>query len=241
LIILVIITGIVYESRTTILLAFISIFLIAIKPSQDLRVRARFVIPFAMILFVSSFFGSTFVSNYEEKNIIGKRMENMDGQALEKYTKYFNDIRDSIFILYKGRESDNDRRDHLYCASRILLKRENVVFYFGSGSDSHKYVIEECQEFGGKNNFNANYDDFTMGSRSTTFTALLVDYGAVGAFLLALAFLHNLLLQLIRKSWYNFILIILVTYFIFLANVSSMIIVWSLMLSSWRISVTDKI
>ncbi len=228
---LVMISGITYQSRSTILLVFISLALILLKASIKLNVRLRICIPIFSMSVLLSLFGNTFHSNLKAVEI------NRDSGQTDKLSEYFFDVRDSALLFIKSRESDSDRVKHLKCGLKFAQERDFPELLFGNGANSFRFEIEKCSEFGGNDDIPSKIEYKGNGSRSVSTTILIIDYGLLGVGLLILGIIINLRNQLRNRQKYDAIGTILFSYMLLVANVNDILLVWYLLLFS--IGLTD--
>ncbi len=230
---LVMINGIVYQSRTTILLVFISLGLILFKSKVRFKSRIRLFLPISFITVCLSFFGNTFHSDLQAAKI------NAVSEGGE-ISNYLSDIRDTALLLIKNRDSDSDRVQHLKCGLKFASKRDFPMSLFGSGANSFRYEIEKCSEFGGEDEIAQEIEYVGNGSRSVSFTILIIDYGVVGIGLIFVGIIINLRNQFLRKHKYDAIASILFSYLLLVANVNDILLVWLLLFFSVGISDISK-
>lgn len=232
---LVLINGIMFESRTTILLVILSLTIIFLKSGIKIRKRIEIVAPLMTLTIILSFLSGTFYSKSNEISNYQKVKGN------EKVIHYLTDIKDSVLLLIQNRESDSDRVKHLRCGLKIALNRNSIDKWFGSGTNSFRYEIEKCSEFGGKDEINSSVQYLGSGSRSVSATILIVDYGIIGITLLCISILKNIMFQLRRKELYDFFVTILFVYVLFLANVNDILLVWMSLFFSLGITKNSKV
>ena len=232
---LVMINGIVYQSRTTIFLVFLSLGLILFKSKVSFKSRMRLFLPISFITVCLSFVGNTFHSDLQAAKI-----NSVSEEGRSEISNYLTDIRDTALLLIRNRDSDSDRVQHLKCGLKFASKRDFPMSLFGSGANSFKYEIEKCSEFGGEDGIAQEIEYVGNGSRSVSFTILIIDYGVVGIGLIFVGIIINLRNQFLKKHKYDVIAIILFSYLLLVANVNDILLVWLLLLFSLGISDISK-
>lgn len=235
---LLIINGISYQSRLTLLLVFFCLFLIAIKAQVRISARLKFLIPFIVVLVFGSFIGASFKS-HSPTNASADTEVAVD-ISLTAIANYMRDVSESALFLAKSRESDSDRSLHLTCGLKFLSKRTGESLLFGSGVNSYKYEIIKCKEFGGADNINSEIEYIGRGSRSISVTILIIDYGLVGLFLLILAVVTNFFQQVRNKMYYDLVLSVLILSMLFTSNVTGILLVWLIIFFTFSISNIKK-
>ena len=230
LLLLILINGIIYQSRITLLLLFLCLGLITIKFNISIRKRIQIVSPLLILAISASFYSGTFhsVSNSELNNSQQKNIKGINN--------YVTDIKDSILIMIKNRESDSDRVKHLSCGFKFIKERNLKEKWFGTGANSYRYEIEKCSEFGGDDEINSDIRYIGTGSKSISLTILMVDYGLAGLVLLVVAVVMNLRYQRNNKQWYDSIITFLSIYIMSLSNINDIILIWISLVFSFGVT-----
>jgi len=145
---------------------------------------------------------------------------------------FFRGLQESVQVLYTPRESDLDRNLHLRAACPSLSK-DWEAWLFGHGIHSHRFVLPpQLQNL---------YDQYLPGTvvkdvvRTTGFTALLVDTGLVGMFLLTINFLFAVREICIRTRGERFLFasaLLVAFLWLFVSNIQDVMLFYILIMPS---------
>ena len=229
---LALISAVLYSSRT--LLLFILVFLIiyCFKSKVELIDRLKFVFGLLLLAFSLSFFFGIFVSHSREPDII----KSSDAAIVSEYKhvgsnnsiiRFINDISSSALFLVNNRKPDDDRKAHIMCAFESLENRTLINNLFGSGTNTYRYTLATCSQFGGQGYSDTKIERNNRGSQSISFTIIMLDYGLLVFILLFLIFikrLHEFYQGQITATYILYFL--LNSYLFFIINLGFALIIW---------------
>jgi hypothetical protein len=230
LLILILTNGIIFQSRTTLLLVFLCLALITIKSNITIQKRIQIVSPFLILVILSSFYTGTFNSVSKSES------SNFEQENSKRINSYLIDIKDSALLLIQNRESDSDRVNHLKCGFKFIQERNFGEKWFGTGANSYRHEIEKCSEFGGDDEIDSRIQYIGSGSKSISLTILIVDYGLAGLVLLIVSVIINLRNQKKKNQWYDAVITILSAYVFCLSNVNDVMLTWITLVFSFGIT-----
>lgn len=229
---LAILSAIVYSSRTLLLFVLFFATQYLYKSRVELEKRLRFVFGFWFISIIFSLVFGVFVSHSNDVQVTPSTSQSAVSQSSLRssdisVSHYFKDITSSIFFLIKNRNSDSDRKEHISCAFEALENRNAQSKLFGSGTNTYRYTLGSCTQFGGGGYSDEKIVRQGRGSQSISFTVIMLDYGLFPYLLLFSIFVYRLYQFSRKQTSFTYIIYFLLNFYLFfVTNLGAAFIVW---------------